>query len=699
MEQNYDFRKRLLSIHEADIRDANRSVNDNEYMLPDKLQISIHGSYTDVTETAVRDFIDFLQKSMHILAVPVYHDDNADIIISLAEEAGIYLGEAAIYKGFMIDTTANGIYVYGYDERGIGQGLYYMENLMTFEQAPLLKLGRILKKPLFAPRMIHSGYGLDEYPDEYLARIAHEGRDAILVFTKGVNMIPGGTLNFNELIDRARRYGLDVYAYSYIKSDMNPEAPEAEAYYDNTYGRLFRECPGLAGVTLVGESVEFPSKDPHVAPGKYYENVVDGIPVGKPSSGWYPCYDYPIWLNLLKKTIRKYNPKADIVFWTYNWGNQSEEARVRLIESLPTDISLQATFEMFEPRFYGNAEGRCADYTLAFEGPGSYFKSEAAAAKKRGIRLYSMTNTGGLTWDIGVIPYEPMPFQWMRRYTAMINANRQWGLCGLMETHHFGFYPSFISKLSNLAFLEPLEPMENLLQKILEAEFGRENYQIVNKALEYWSEAIRAYVPSNENQYGPFRVGPSFPLCLATTAKPPSDPEAMFGNRILTTTGFSTFAGVQGQGQPYVLRLREENNSLEVMLDYMQMGVKLLKKAPVASKKLDELLNLGKFIVHTIRTGIHARNWHLLKMKLYSAENKSEFITILDKLEAILEDECRNAKETIPLVEKDSRLGWEPSMLYMTDRWHIEWKLRHAKHTLKEINEYRHMLILGKKDS
>ena len=37
--------------------------------------------------------------------------------------------------------------------------------------------------------------------------------------------------------------------------------------------------------------------------------------------------------------------------------------------------------------------------------------------------------------------------------------------------------------------------------------------------------------------------------------------------------------------------------------------------------------------------------------------------------------DLENAKATIPLVEFDSRLGYEPSMEYMCDRAHIEWKI------------------------
>ena len=60
--------------------------------------------------------------------------------------------------------------------------------------------------------MVHSGFGLDEYPDNYLSRIAHDGRDAILVFVKDINQTPTGYLDFNDLIRRVSRYGLDVYA-------------------------------------------------------------------------------------------------------------------------------------------------------------------------------------------------------------------------------------------------------------------------------------------------------------------------------------------------------------------------------------------------------------------------------------------------------------------------------------------------------
>lgn len=674
----YDFQKRLLTIHTPDLRDPKRTAKEGEYLLPDGVTVSMPADATEVVQTAVLDFIDYLKTSMGIIAQTAYDCADAQIKVALAEKAGVDLAECASYKGFRIDVTEAGICIYGHDDRGIGQGLYYMEDLMGFECAPVMPLGTICKKPMFWPMMVHSGYALDEYPDEYLARVAHEGRDAILIFTKDVNTTPRGYLDFNDLIRRAEKYGLDVYAYSYIKSMVSPVEPGAEEYYEGTYGKLFRECPGLKGVTFVGESCEFPSQDPHVSPGAKKDTIVDGIPTGKVSSGWYPCEDYPLWLNFIKKIIRKYKKDADIVFWTYNWGWAPEDARVKLIKSLPTDVSVQATFEMFEKRVYDGAVGRCDDYTLSFEGPGKYFSSEAVAAAEAGVPLYAMTNSGGLTWDIGVIPYQPMPYQWIRRFEAMRKAHDDWGLQGIMECHHYGFWPSFISKLGKHAFLEPRENMDSLLKKILVSEFGEENYAYVDKALQYISEAITYYVPSNPDQYGAFRIGPSYPFPLTKDIQVPSDPNAHFGSRIVFKRYIdsSINAFFTDTMMPLSVRLEKECASQEQMLLCMKKGVALLYAAKQRNEKLDELTNLCHFIQNCVRTGINAKRWHMLVCRSNAAFEVEQLRSIYKEMDALLNAEREVVLDTIPLVEQDSRLGWEPSMLYMTDKRHLEWKLR-----------------------
>jgi len=70
--------------------------------------------------------------------------------------------------------------------------------------------------------------------------------------------------------------------------------------------------------------------------------------------------------------------------------------------------------------------------------------------------------------------------------------------------------------------------------------------------------------------------------------------------------------------------------------------------------------------------------------------SREEKFFLLEKLERILQEECDNTGQAIPLVETDSRLGFEPRSGYMADREHIEWKLAQAEYTFQiAIPEYR----------
>ena len=682
-EQNYDFRRELLMVHEPGLLAPNKLKSENELWLSDGATIRIDADAPEIIAVAAEDFVDFLSVTMKTKAA-VVTKGRGDVTVRLASAAGVDLGEFATYRGFRVEASVDGITVTAHDARGAAQALYYIEDLMTFAGAPCLTYGKTEKRPLYTPQMVHSAYDMDAFPDEYLARIAHEGRDAILVFTKGVNMTPAGPLDFNDLIRRAARWGIDVYAYSYMKSGMNPEEEGAEAYYDELYGTLFRECPGLKGVTLVGESVGFPTKDPRAAaPG---ETAIDGIPTGKVHSGFYPCEDYPVWINLLKKVIRKYKADADIAFWTYNFTWRSEEERVRLIKSLPTDISLLVTFERFELLKVGASKLVSQDYTLSFVGPSHIFASEAKAAHERGIRLYAMTNTGGKTWDFGTAPYEPMPYQWMRRFDAMYAAKANWGLSGIMETHHYGMYPSMISKLAKHAFLYPTEPYEEVLKNILASRYGKENVAAVDEALRDFSEAINHLTPTKADEHGALRVGPAHPLNLFAQIKIPADKDAHFGNRIWYPHVYTT----GGWQSLHSLRVRDEMASMQMMVEHMEKGLARLYAIPNPNHALLRRTGLGQFISNTVKTCVAAKKMYILDARLRASGDPEEILAIADEIEEVVKADRKVAEDTIPIVERDSSLGYEPSMHYMTDKWHLEWKLRHSDFVLNtELRELR----------
>jgi hypothetical protein len=489
-----------------------------------------------------------------------------------------------------------------------------------------------------------------------------------------------GHLDLNNLVDRAALHGVDVYLYSYLESRVHPSDPEAAAYYESTYGELMRSCPGAKGIVFVGESCEFPSRDPHTTGKLRLDPTVDRTQDQRPSPGWWPCTDYPEWLALLTPILRQVNPDLDIVFWTYNWGWAPEEDRLALIRSLPTDISLQATFEMFEEIVKDGIVTRCVDYTASFEGPGKYFRTEAQTAHERGIPLYAMSNTGGLSWDIGVIPYEPIPFQWARRYRGLLEARDKWGLAGLMESHHFGWWPSFVSELAKWTYWEPAASTEEMAGRLAGRDFGPAGGPLAVEAWQAWSEAWRDYVPTNEDQYGPFRVGPAYPLLFVAEGEPfPSAPYAHFGSSILSTH--------YGPHRPE--DLPAEIGLLERLASRWEEGLVCLRQAVALAPERQRpealrMLGLGQFIRNCVQTTVHTKRWWQLRQRLLAEQDPEQARTLAADMTRLGEAEIANAQATIPLVEADSRLGWEPSMEYMADRAHLEWKIAQLRRVLDE---------------
>ena len=714
-EQSYEFRRRLNQVHAGNRRNPALKPAKTEIALDAGWRIAVAATASDFMLRLTADLQDYFLTSMQLsltiareaeLAAAARSGAKVIVLGTKPElpDAGNELTQARSYR---VSTQPDRIVICGNDERGAAQGSYYLEDLLNLREAPFIAAGLDqTRAAVFSPRMVHSGWGLDQFPDPHLNAMAHAGFDAVLVFVKGPNLTTAGPLDINDLIHRCAGFGLDVYLYSCLISQKHPDAPDALAYYEGTYGAVFAAHPKAKGIILVGESVEFPSHDTRTTGGSWRDKPAGGIPDARPTPGWWPCVDYPQWLEMLKKVIRRHSPEADIVFWTYNWGWAPEADRLALLRALPTDISLQVTFEMFEPVKRQGVTHVCVDYTAAFVGPGAYFASEAKVAHERGIRLYTMCNTGGLTWDFGVVPYEPVPFQWARRHAALLDANRNWGLSGLMESHHYGWFPSFVSELAKWAYWTPQEPVAQMAEKLACRDFGPQGGPLALQAWRDWSEAIRDYIPTNEDQYGPCRVGPSYPLVFisnfsrtfsATDAPIPSVPWAHFGSGIV----FTKYHPLESpQQSPGPCRIGVEIASLQRMVVRWQQGIDALTRAvalaPVA-KQADgaRMLALGTFIRNTVITTIHVKQWWMCQQRLMVEADPVRANAILDELVAIAEREIANAEDTIPAVETDSRLGGEPSMEYMTDRERLEWKIRQVRSVLEiQIPGYRQALAL-----
>ena len=693
-EKKYDFRKRMLQVHKPDIRNKALLPTEDEFVIQNGCTVWLPEEAGIVVETAAKDFREYLDISMDVPVIirSDVSEKESDICVYYAEAVGVDLEDVKAYMGYRIEITDK-IIIYGHDERGIAQAFYRLEELMSLRKAPFISKGIIKNKAMFAPRMAHSGYRLDEFPDEHLSAIAHAGMDTILMFVKDVDTTRYGFLDFNELIGRAEKYGLDAYVYSYLDCEKHPEDEGAEEYFDGLYGKIFKACPKFKGIILVGESCEFPSKDPRTS-GLPKHATEDGDPTRnadrKPSPGYWPCEDYPQWLNAVKKAVRKYSPDAEVVLWSYNWGYAPEEDRIKLIEALPTDVSLLVTFEMFHKYPLGGATGVVGDYSIAVEGPGAYFVSEAKAAKKRGLRLYTMANTGGLTWDIGTVPYWPVPFQWIKRYKEIIKARDQWGLCGIMETHHYGLYPSFISQLTKAAYSDYNKPIEDCLRDIIKINFSDDEQEvdIILEGLQKWSEAITYHPTTNEDQAGSLRIGTAYPLCLPQTVHKQPAPAHT------TQPGgwyYPFYNNIdRGRCSIFSRRVPIELKRAKKALELFEEGVHILEKIANPCEELERLINMGKYICHCEQTVIHVKEWYLRGTRLLVETDPQKLMQLINEMEEIALAEIENANASIPMLEVDSRLGWEPCIEYVGSPDRIVWKEKLIRYILSgELKWYK----------
>lgn len=684
-EINYQFRQRFSIVHQPDRRDMEKRKGENQIEIDSSWIISIPEDSDAVMVNAARDLEDYFFTSMNIsLKVVKGKCENFDKVIEYS------IGDVP-ENSYRFAVTDEKVTLCGNNSRMAAQAGYFVEDLMNLCEAPFLDKEDAVRTSLFNPRMVHSGYGLDMYPTEHLLNIAHSGISALLVFVKDVDITPHGYEDFNDLCYRAAQYGLDVYAYSYLANKLHPEDEGAEEFYENLYGKLFDRCPYFKGIIFVGESCEFPSKDPHTTGIRRLDNIgPDGKPLvtGKYNPGWWPCYDYPIWLKLIQKIIYKRKPDADIVFWSYNWSRVEAKYRKALIDTLPKDITLQATFEMGTYIERDGITNRTTDYTLFFPGPGYYFTSEGEFAKENGLRFYSMTNTGGLTWDVGVIPYLPAPYQWMKRYSGMIDAHYKYGLSGTMDSHHYGFCPSFISDLAKWAFYSPAVDLDDVLHKLAARDFAPEHKDTVCDAYKLFSDGIHYMISTNPDQYGPCRMGPAYPFILFDNQdlKIPTTPYAHFGGNSICFPLYGMTV-LNGNYVSRNLLATEEGRrkfdyeikNFRIVTEYYDKGCKLLEPIidSIPEKKRDNakrIFGIGKFIRNTSRSAVNVKEFFKRKEILLSLHGE-ERNRVVDEMLDICKAELENARDTIPLVEFDSRLGYEPSMEYMCDPAHLEWKI------------------------
>lgn len=670
-EKNYDFRKRLAVLHPLRLRsDAEPYRPETETLVGPDWKIVCTDPGNKVLMHAARDLQDYFRNSMKLELELSEMTEAPCLVIGVREEKNS--------RTARIDASDKRIFLTGATPREAAQACYRMEDELNLRGLPAVRKENRTYTRMFSPRMTHSGWELEQFPDVYLDHVAHAGMDAIIIFiSEPPDITRNGRLDLPRIVGHAEEFGLDVYVYPHVHvqaAECHPLDPGAKEYYDALYGSIVRNAPGIKGMVFVGESVAFPSRDP-VNQGFWWKRV----PGSKRLNGFWPNSDWVDWLELVRDVTRRYRTDLDIVFWTYNWSWTPEPDRLALLEKIPTDVSLLVTYEMGGVKDEKDGvPAWAADYTISVPGPSPVFASEAEVAARRGIRLLSMTNTGGMTWDCGVVPYIPAPFCWLERCGTIRESARRWNLAGLMESHHYGFTPGFIAELNKLCFTAEFDlerEYDSTLAALAARDFGRKNVPAVVSAFRDWSSALLCHSAHGNDQYGPLRVGPVYPFVLPGEQIPePLHPVYTVNGGIRHGNGWKYVSSSYSYPENYLdasIRLTEkEMNLLKSGCD--KLSAILPDLDPERLPDAVRLAGVGEFLYHTVRTTLNVKKFYRAGLSLKERDE----LPVRAEMKAILADEEENVRETIPLVTQDSRLGWEPTMLYIADPENLAWKLR-----------------------
>jgi hypothetical protein len=561
-----------------------------------------------------------------------------------------------------------------------------------------------VRHSLFKARLTLSGLGWMEWPDAYLATLARYGFDSIYasvyVNPNGVNGPPPfwdrmkkqDPARVHDLIRRAARYGIELYCpiiYLYTGE------PENEAGLRRLVRDIVGEFPEIRGYVLLTE-------------GFYYRNWFGAGGQGKTDlRDWVRHWAEGV--AIVTEECRKLNPAIEVLPWDYNVDFRPDQVEVKRYgtSQLPLYSIPVLTFENGKSFERDGQRASLRDYSLNEIGPSEVTAAQIAEARQRGMRaVYAKADTWA-TWQYGTFPYLPFPYQWHARYQAL----EKYGVDGTMESWSYGFKPNWVAEMRALYSWSDGPGLDELLRSIARREFGAGSEDLVLKAWDRFSRAIRL-VPDTGPTWGTNNAvaAPIFldkPRPRAMTFDHSWDDPQVWAreSRVnsywpYTPRNFFLFPDFTNQvnaaeryARPFTLAVFHKY--LLLAADEMETGLESYRRAalrsPDSKRKgaLREVL-LAEQIQRMMRSEAAILEFEDIRFRLAKTSDVTERRPILDRMAAILREEIARTEASLEAARRDSRLGYEWEQDYIYTPGVLEQKLELLRETLQlQLPAYR----------
>ncbi len=720
-EELYDYHKRLSTdpVHILR-RDPEAQPNEGEMMLPDQGWILKMGkSNSMIIQNAALDLQDYLKISQNVKveievrnSIADWQDLSQSIVVGTREQlpgCGLTLKTP---KSYEIAVTPEQIIVCGYDERGAMFGLYNLESRMNLREAPfLLKNLKAVRESLFETRMVLSWMGWMEWPDQLLSHLVHDGFDAIFA---SVYANPNGDRTtaetstdfyarllfkirkqdpdrIKDLIDRAGRFGIKVYTpiiYQYLGTR------ESELGLRKLVREIVKEFPAIRGYVLLTEGFWYKEwGGGHGASQEYMQEW---------ARNWSKA------VGIVEEECHRADPSIEIIPWEYNidFRPQNSDIKRYFIKQLPVNTKPMLTWENGKSYELDGMQCYLRDYSLNQIGPAEVTEAQIDEAEKRGMKVYSKVDTFA-SWQYGTIPYLPCPNQWYDRYVAL----EKHGVKGTLESWSSGYKPNFISTIRAWTCWTDAPPIQELFTAMAALIFGNEQKEMVKKAWEHFSQAIRLVPDTGPNMGTNNAIGNplffSVPPARTATYKYSWGDQARKTNlnpywpfTVSRMVFYPDFTNKTNKAERYarsatgLSSISKKTKVLPVFLKYlkqasdkMESGLKLYRTAAFNSPESKRIQALREVVVaeqlqRMMQSDYTILEFEDLRLQLVKEQDIKKAGVLIDQMEDIVREEIVRTELSLLAATRDSRLGFQFEQDYVYTPYSLREKLGVLKETL-----------------
>lgn len=616
-------------------------------------------------------------------------------------------------KDYEIIANDRQIIICGYDEAGTMFGIYNLQARMNLREAPFLpKNLKTARHSLYDTRMVLSWMGWMEWPDQLLSHLVHDGFDGIFASVyanpNGDRTTASTSTDFyarlmyqvrnqdpaviKNLINRCAHFGIKVYTpiiWQYLGT------PESEAGLRKLVREIVTQFPEIRGYVLLTEGFWYKAwGGGHGASKEYMQEW---------AQNWCKA------VGIVEEECHKIDPSIEVLPWEYNidFRPQSIDIKRYFIQQLPKQTTPLLTWENGKSFVLDNLQGYLRDYSLNQVGPAEVTDAQIKEANKRGMKVFSKVDTF-VSWQYGTIPYLPCPYQWFERYSAL----EKYGVKGTLESWSSGYKPNFVAKIRAWTCWSDAPSRDDLFAAAASAIFGKEQKDIVLKAWDHFSQAIRLVPDTGPNMGTNNAVGnPLFfeepPLRTVTYNYSWEDQSKVLHVNpywpftVSRMVFYPDFSNKTNKAERYArsatgVEIKQEMNFLPVFLKYleqasdqMEEGLKLYREAALASSEAKRVQAVREVIVaeqmQRMMQSDHAvLRFEDLRFQLAKEQNSGERKNILDTMEKIAQDELARTELSLLAATRDSRLGFQFEQDYVYTPYSLQEKINVLKDTLNK---------------